>query len=159
MSTSGEAAPTEGTGNRIDRNWQELLQELRVAQTGIQILTGFLLTIPFTSRFGELSEARHAVYGSVLCCAVVATVLLMTPVALHRALFHHGARPWLVETADRLARWGLGAQIVAISGAVWLILDLIGPWWIASVVVAALALFVLVVWVLLPLRARQWGRR
>ncbi|WP_456698587.1 DUF6328 family protein [Aeromicrobium sp. P5_D10] len=154
MPSSGEASSTEGAGNKIDRNWQELLQELRVAQTGIQILTGFLLTIPFTPRFEELSEARHAVYGSVLCCAVVATLLLMTPVALHRALFHQGARPWLVEMADRLARWGLAAQIVAISGAVWLILDLIGPWWIASIVVAALALFVVSVWVVLPLRAR-----
>lgn len=143
------------SGSHLDRNWQELLQELRVAQTGVQILTGFLLTIPFTPRFADLSSARQGVYGGVLCAAVLATLLLMTPVVLHRALFHQGARPWLVETADRLARWGISAQTVAIIGAMWLILDFIGPGWIAAVVVAAIALFVLVMWVLLPARERR----
>ncbi|MCW2839072.1 MAG: sodium:proton antiporter [Aeromicrobium sp.] len=153
-SESGRGAPSE---RRLDRNWQELLQELRVAQTGVQILTGFLLTIPFTPRFEELGSTRHAVYGAVLCCAVAATLLLMTPVALHRALFHRGARPWLVETADRLARWGLGAQTVAIVGVVWFILELIGPWWIAAAVVSTIATFVLVVWVAVPARERRIG--
>lgn len=140
---------------RLDRNWQELLQELRVAQTGVQILTGFLLTIPFTPRFSDLSSVSQAVYGAVLCTAVVANLLLMTPVVLHRALFHQGARPWLVESADRLAQLGIGAQTVAIIGVVWLILDFIGPWWIAAGIVAAIGLFVLVVWVLLPRHERR----
>lgn len=143
---------------RLDRNWQELLQELRVAQTGVQILTGFLLTIPFSPRFGDLDSSRQAVYGVVLCTAVIATILLMTPVALHRALFHRGARPWLVETADRLARWGLGAQALAMLGAVWLILDFIGTAWVAAVVVIALSVFVLAVWVVLPVRERRSRR-
>jgi hypothetical protein len=145
---------SQGDGH-LDRNWQELLQELRVAQTGVQILTGFLLTIPFTPRFIELSPPEQAIYGVVLCTAVVATLLLMTPVALHRALFHQGARPWLVDAADRLARWGLGAQALAIVGAVWLILDFIAPWWIAAAVVTAIIVFVLAVWVLLPARERR----
>lgn len=139
---------------RIDRNWQELLQELRVAQTGVQILTGFLLTIPFTARFADLGSTRHAVYGAILCTAVVATLLLMTPVALHRALFHQGARPWLIETADRMARWGLGAQTLAIVGVVWFILELIGPWWIAAGVVLVIVAFVGIAWVVLPAHER-----
>lgn len=149
---------TDGSGkDRLDRNWQELLQELRVAQTGVQILTGFLLTIPFTPRFEELGTGRHVVYAAVLCIAVVATLLLMTPVALHRAMFHHGARPWLVEAADRLARWGLGAQALAITGVVWFILELVTTWWFAASAVAAVASFVLIVWIVLPAHERRAG--
>ena len=96
-------------------------------------------------------------YATVLCTAVVATILLMTPVALHRALFHQGARPWLVETADRLARWGLGALVLAIVGAVWFILELVAPWWTAALVVATLVAFVLVVRVWLPRHERRHG--
>lgn len=128
---------------------------MRIAQTGVQILTGFLLTIPFTPRFSELESSRQTVYAAVLCMAVIATLLLMTPVVLHRALFHQGERPWLVESADRLAQWGIGAQTVAIVGVVWLILDFIGPWWIAAAVAAAITASLLVVWVLLPARERR----
>lgn len=137
---------------RLDRNWQELLQELRVAQTGVQILTGFLLTLPFTPRFETLSESRHAVYAGALCSAVAATFLLMTPVALHRAMFHRHARPWLVEAAHQASRWGLGTLALANIGAVWLILDVVTTAWVAWLVAALIALFVLVAWVLVPAR-------
>lgn len=147
--------PDGESQGHIDRNWQELLQELRVAQTGVQILTGFLLTIPFTPRFEQLPESRQSIYAAVLCSAVLATILLMTPVAMHRALFHQGARPWLIGAADRLARWGMGAQILAITGAVWLILDLIGPMWVACAVGGTLLILVIVLWVVLPLRERS----
>jgi hypothetical protein len=150
--------PAEGpTPERLDRNWQELLQELRVAQTGVQILTGFLLTLPFTPRFESLSQSRHVVYAVVLCAAVVATFLLMTPVALHRALFHRGARPWLVEAADRVARWGLGALALANIGAVWLILDVVATAAVASIVAALLSVFIALVWVVLPAHERRAG--
>lgn len=138
--------------SKLDRNWQELLQELRVAQTGVQILTGFLLTLPFTPRFEELPESRHAVYAAVLCAAVAATFLLMTPVALHRAVFHRHARPWLVEAAHQTSRWGLAVLALANIGAVWLILDFVAAGWIAWLVAAFIALFVLVAWVLVPAR-------
>lgn len=147
--------PPQPTDDRIDRNWQELLQELRVAQTGVQILTGFLLTIPFTPRFDDLGAARHAVYAVILCLAVGATLLLMTPVALHRALFHQGARPWLIESADRLARWGLAAQTAAIVGVLWFILELISTWWVAGAVVLVAVGLVVAVWVVLPAVERR----
>jgi hypothetical protein len=140
---------------KLDRNWQELLQELRVAQTGVQILTGFLLTLPFTPRFHELEESRHAVYAVVLCAAVTATFLLMTPVALHRALFGHNARPWLVQAADRASRWGLGVLALANIGAVWLILDVVTTTSIAALVASLIAIFVVVVWVIVPARERN----
>jgi hypothetical protein len=145
----------ESRRGKLDRNWQELLQELRVAQTGVQILTGFLLTLPFTPRFHELPSSRQAVYVLVLCAAVVATFLLMTPVALHRALFGHDARPWLVQAADRSSRWGLGVLALANIGAVWLILDVVGTILLASCVAGLLALFVAVVWVIVPARERR----
>ena len=123
----------------------------------MQILTGFLLTIPFTGPFADLPSSRHVVYGIVLCLAVTATFLLMTPVALHRALFHRGERPWLVEAADTFARWGLGALAVAIIGAVWFIFDVIWSPWLASAIAAVILAFVGVVWVLIPARERRMG--
>jgi hypothetical protein len=137
---------------RLDRNWQELLQELRVAQTGVQILTGFLLTLPFTPRFDDLAESRQAVYAAVLCSAVVATFLLMTPVALHRALFHRHARPWLVEAAHHVSRWGLSTLALANIGAVWLILDVVATTWVAGLMAALIAVFVVIAWVVVPAR-------
>lgn len=142
---------------KLDRNWQELLQELRVAQTGVQILTGFLLTLPFTPRFETLAESRRTVYAAVLCSAVVATFLLMTPVALHRALFHRHARPWLVEAAHHSSRWGLGTLAFANIGAVWLILDVVATTWVAWLIAVLLAGFVIAVWVVLPARELKAG--
>ncbi|MET1039051.1 MAG: DUF6328 family protein [Aeromicrobium sp.] len=147
-----------GDGDRLDRNWQELLQELRVAQTGIQVLTGFLLTIPFTERFHDLPESRRVVYGVIFTGAVVAMLLLMSPVALHRALFHQGARPWLVDAADLFARWGLGVMALTILGVVWFILDVVAATWIGSVVTGVLATFVVAVWVVLPAYERRRSR-
>lgn len=146
-----EDQPSEA--RRLERNWQELLQELRVAQTGVQILTGFMLTIPFTQRFHDLPESRHSAYAVILTGAIVSTLLLMTPVALHRALFRRGERPWLVESADRFARWGIGAMALTLLGAIWFILDVVTRTWVAVGVAGGIAVFILVVWVVVPARA------
>lgn len=155
MAVDDSRTPKAG---RLDRNWQELLQELRVAQTGVQILTGFMLTIPFTERFHELPESRHNAYAVILTGGVISTLLLMTPVALHRALFHQGERPWLVEAADRFARWGLATMALTLLGVVWFILDVVTAAWISLVVAAMIAVFILVVWVVVPARGRGWAR-
>jgi hypothetical protein len=136
--------------DRLDRNWEELLQELRVAQTGVQILTAFLLTLPFQPRFKELSDSRTDVYVAVLLAAMLAMLLLLSPVALHRALFHRGVRPWLVEAGQQLARAGLGLLVAANVGAVWLILDVVLGSDAASVAAAALAGITTIIWVVLP---------
>ena len=126
-----------------------------MAQTGVQILTGFLLTIPFTPRFQSIPGESRFVYGLVLGAAIIATFLLMTPVALHRALFHRGERPWLVDTADTVARYGLAVLALANLGAMWLILDIISSPVLASIAAAALAAAITWLWVVLPHQERE----
>ena len=92
---------------RLDRNWADLLQELRVVQTGVQLLTGFLLTLPFQSRFQELSQFQQNTYLVTLCAAVISTGFLIAPVSLHRYLFRRHARRLTVEVSHRLAQIGL----------------------------------------------------
>ena len=103
-----DAVPGDGRdeteAERLDRNWTELLQELRVTQTGTQILTGFLLTIPFQQRFTELGPAQLAIYLVLVVFAVLATILALAPVSLHRALFRTGAKSRIVRLANRLDR-------------------------------------------------------
>jgi uncharacterized protein DUF6328 len=140
----------ESSRERIDRNWDELLQELRVAQTGVQILTAFLLTLPFQPGFKDLSDSRTYVYVAVLLAAMLAILLLLSPVALHRALFHRGVRPWLVEAAHRLARAGLALLVAANVGAVWLILDIVLGIAAASIAAAVLAGLTTILWVAVP---------
>lgn len=140
----------ESPGDRIDRNWNELLQELRVAQTGVQILTAFLLTLPFQPGFKDLPDSRTYVYVGVLLSAMLSMLLLLSPVALHRALFHRGVRPWLVEAANLFARGGLALLVAANVGAVWLVLDVVLDVAAASIAAALLAGFTTIGWLVLP---------
>lgn len=142
---------------RIDRNWVELLQELRVAQTGVQILTGFLLTLPFTPRFGDLPDRSVAGYTVSLCSAMAAAFLLMTPVALHRAVFRKRRRPWLVQQAHRVSRAGLGLLAVANIAGLWVVLDVVGPLWAATLAAGVFTAGVLGLWIALPWWERRTG--
>lgn len=143
-------SPAPPTGARLDRNWAELLQEVRVAQTGAQLLSGFLITLPFTQRFDVLDDAERVVFLSVLMATVAATGLLVAPAAMHRVLFRQGERLWLVETASRLAYAGLVVMGAASCGAVWLVFDVVAgrtPAWLAA---GATAVFMTVLWGVLP---------
>lgn len=113
----------ESEKERLTRNFNELLQELRVSQTGVQILTGFLLTVPFTQKFGSLDAFQRDGYLVTLCGAVVATALIIAPVAFHRTLFRQNEKAWVVAAADRSARAGLFALACTVSGVVWLVFD------------------------------------
>src|SRR5687767_13941881 len=135
---------------RIDRNWNELLQELRVAQTGVQILTAFLLTLPFQPRFTDLADSRKYIYVAVLLAAMMSMLMLLSPVALHRALFHRGVRPWLVESANLFSRGGLVLLVAANVGAVWLVMDVVLGVAGASIAAALLAGFTTLGWLVLP---------
>lgn len=137
---------------RLDRHWTELLQELRVVQTGIQLLTGILLTLPFQPRFGELSTFQQSIYLVTLVCAVLSGGLLIAPVALHRVLFRRRARRVTVEVAHRLALVGLSLLAVALIGIVLLIFDVVLGRAAAVIAGGALALVLLALWLLLPLR-------
>jgi hypothetical protein len=143
-------AEEETERERIDRNWNELLQELRVAQTGVQILTAFLLTLPFQPAFKDLSDSRTYVYVGVLLSAMLSMLFLLSPVALHRALFHKGVRPWLVEAANAFSRGGLVLLVAANVGAVWLVLDVVLGVTPASIVAAILAGLTTIGWIVLP---------
>ena len=138
----------------INRNWTELIQELRSTQTGVQVLTGFLLTVPFSDRFDTLDDVQRTAYLLVLSGAVAATAAILSPVAYHRILFRRGRRPWLVTTANKVARVGLVLVAVSTCGVVVLTFDLaIGR---TGGVTASIVAFVgyLVLWVAIPLRAR-----
>lgn len=141
----------EDASNRLDRKWNELLQELRVAQTGVQILTGFLLTIPFSSRFSDMDDLTQRVYLCVLSGAVVATGFLVAPVAFHRSLFYYGERPWLIAAANRTARAGLATLAATICGVVWLVFSVVADDVIASVAASVAAVFFLLLWGLVPI--------
>jgi Family of unknown function (DUF6328) len=142
--------PTE----RLDRNWNDLLQELRVSQTGVQLLTGFLLTLPFQARFAELEKFDRNVYLMAVSAAVLATGLLISPVMLHRFLFRRHARRTMVNGAHRLAMLGILFLAVSIVCVIMLIFDLVtGP--TGGVVAAAVSgAFLLIMWAVVPGVAR-----
>ncbi len=148
----------ESESERLTRNLNELLQELRVTQTGVQILTGFLLTLPFTNRFASLDEVQRLAYLCVLTGSVVATGLIVAPVAFHRILFRHGERPWLVTAANRAARAGLLSLALTTSGMVWLVFDLVLNRVAASVAGAVSLAFFALLWLVVPLRAPRTER-
>src|ERR687886_2198179 len=93
---------------RLDRNLVELLQELRVAQTGVQVLFAFLLTVPFSNRFRSLGGFERGAYFTALVCSLLASVLLIAPTSFHRLLFRMRQKEYMVETANRLALGGPG---------------------------------------------------
>jgi Family of unknown function (DUF6328) len=106
---------------RLDRNWTSLLQELRVVQTGVQLLTGFLLTLPFQQRFDVLREPMRLAYLATVGCSVAATVLLIAPVAMHRLLFRRHRLRVLVSAAHRCAYAGLALLGAALTGVIVII--------------------------------------
>lgn len=138
-----------------DRNWNELLQELRVTQTGLQVLTGFLVTIPFQQRFTSLSTGQEVLYLCTLSVAVLATVLVLAPAVFHRLLFRQQEKEWLVTTANIFARAGLLLAGVAICGVAWLIFDVVlGTAAGVAAVITTVVVFV-GVWLIVPLVFRR----
>ncbi|MFD3499786.1 DUF6328 family protein [Streptomyces sp. NPDC058678] len=108
---------------RADRNFGELLQELRVTQTGVQILFAFLLTLAFTPRFPSLDTVQRTTYVVTLLLAVLAAALFTAPAALHRSLFQKGAKARIVQVSSRLATLGMGVLVLAFTGSVLLVVD------------------------------------
>jgi hypothetical protein len=140
---------------RYERNFADLLQELRVAQTGVQILFAFLLTIPFSAGFDKVTEFQRDVYVVALLAAAGAAATLIAPVAYHRVLFQRGRKPELVRSAHRMASGGLVFMLVAMVSAVLLITDFILDRWLAWLLSAVTAAWFLLLWLLLPLMRRE----
>jgi hypothetical protein len=140
---------------RLDRNLIELLQELRVAQTGVQVLFAFLLTVPFSNRFSRLDGFERGAYFAALVCSLLASILLIAPTSFHRILFRLRQKEYMVETANRLALAGLAFIAVAMTAAMLLIADVMFGGW-AAVVVGGLTVFAFaILWYALPLRRRR----
>ncbi|MFD1660026.1 DUF6328 family protein [Streptomyces caeni] len=108
---------------RADRNFAELLQELRVTQTGVQILFAFLLTLAFTPRFPSLDTVQRVIYVTTLLVSALAAALFTAPAALHRSLFQQNAKPAIVRVSSRLATIGMGVLMLALTGSVLLVVD------------------------------------
>src|ERR1700750_2404700 len=113
----------ESDKHRWDRNFADLLQELRVAQTGIQILFAFLLTLPFSNGFPKTTAFQKDVYVVALLAAAASTALIIAPVAFHQALFRQGRNPELVRYTHRMATCGLAFLLIAMVASVFLIVD------------------------------------
>lgn len=131
----------ETRAQRDDRNLAELLQELRISGLGVQVLFGFLLSLPFTARFARLGQGQRDLYLASLVLCAVATALLLGPVAYHRLVFRRGQREPLVRVASMLATLGLAAVGLAICAAVLLASSVVAaglPAWLISVLVLLL---------------------
>ena len=149
--------PGETATERLDRNWASLLQELRVVQTGVQLLTGFLLTLPFQGRFDVLDSDMRVVYLATVTSSVTSTVLLIAPVGMHRVLFRQHRLPVLVSVAHRLAYAGLLLLGLALSGMAVIVFAAVAGR-TAGVVAGGVALaLILAFWVTMPFAVRARG--
>jgi uncharacterized protein DUF6328 len=151
MQAFGERGRRESEAERLDRNLVELLQELRVASLGVQVLFGFLLTIPFTTTFSRLDRAQEALYTADLLLAAMAAALLTAPVAQHRLRFRHHQKAQVLRFANAAAIAGLVAVAFAISGSVLLVVSLLWDGLLVWIVSFATALAICVLWFALPL--------
>jgi Family of unknown function (DUF6328) len=134
----------------VDRHFNELLQELRVAQTGVQILFAFLLGLAFTPRFPDLTGGQQAIYLVTLVLSAISAALLIAPVGYHRTVFRQRLRPQLVKTGHRYAVAGLVLLLLALVGAVQLAASFVlGAW--ATLLAAALAGLFALLWFVIPL--------
>ncbi len=151
----GGDIPDESAPERWDRNFQELLQELRVAQTGVQFLFAFLLSLAFTNRFTTLDDTERIVYVATLVATSAAAALLIAPVSYHRIVFRQHLKPVLVRAAHRMATGGLALLAAAIVAAVFLVVDVVLGATTGALITAGVAGWFLVFWYLVPFLARR----
>ncbi|MCU1494089.1 MAG: hypothetical protein JWO62_1853 [Acidimicrobiaceae bacterium] len=145
----------ETEAQRADRNLAELLQELRVAALGVQVLFGFLLALPFAVGFTKLSTGQRHLYVATLVLAAMATALLTGPVAYHRLVFRRHEKTRLVSASNAMALGGLGAVGLAVSAAVWLVVSFVCHGWTVPLISAAVFAFFCVFWIVVPALGRR----
>ena len=141
----------ETPAERLDRNWVELLQELRVTQTGIQLLSGFLLILPFQARFAEIDAVLVGVFLAAVLLAALSTALVLAPVTAHRLLFRRHNKDVLVNLGTMMAKAGLVCLALTVGLVATLVVGVVGGLTAGIVTgVVALAVFFLL-WLVLPL--------
>ncbi|MDQ2629713.1 MAG: DUF6328 family protein [Actinomycetota bacterium] len=150
----GDSGREESEEERLDRNLNEMLQELRVALPGVQVLFAFLLTVPFAQGFEKVNNFQRDVYFATLICTAISAVLLMAPTAYHRLTFRYQQKRKLVFYSNRFAIAGLVFLALAMMGAMTLVTDYLfsaaATAVVAAFAIAAFAFF----WFALPLRRR-----
>jgi hypothetical protein len=144
----------ESEEERLDRNLLELLNELRVALPGVQVLFAFLLTVPFTQRFTSLTQTQQKVYYATLLATAMSALLLIAPSAHHRINFRKQDKAYIVFLANRLTIVGLAFLAGAMSCVVWLITDLLYGSTATAVATAATALSFAALWYVVPVLRR-----
>jgi cobalamin synthase len=154
---AGPAVRENDEEERRDRQLLELLNELRVALPGVQLLFGFLLTVPFTQRFGDTTSFQRNVFYVTLVSAACSTICLIAPSAVHRLRFHQNERAYVIESANKLLIAGLCFLGVAILCAVLLITDVLYDGPRVVLYTAAIALLLIVLWFLRPLYRHARG--
>ena len=141
---------------RADRNLGELLQELRVAGIGVQVLFGFLLSLPFTSRFRVLDADQITLYTVTIVVAAAAIACLITPVAFHRMEFRRHEKGRVVSVSHAVSIVGLAAVALALSGSVALVMTMVHDGVVVPAIVALVVGLFTGLWFVLPLATRHW---
>jgi hypothetical protein len=142
----------ESRDERLDRNWDELLQELRVVQTGIQLLSGFLLTLPFTQVFSGLDHAQQGLYLALVLLAGVAVGVNLTPIMLHRRVFREHVKERVVQVGHVFSQVAIAAVAVLVVGTVVLIFSVVVGWTAGLVAGAALGVVLATLLAFVPQR-------
>ncbi|HET6298772.1 MAG TPA: DUF6328 family protein [Kribbella sp.] len=145
----------EDEGERLDRQWNELLQELRLAQTGTQILFAFMLSIAFTNRFQDADTFTHDVFAGTLIATALAMGLFLAPVSFHRIVFQRRLRDRMIPIAGRMASGGMVFLVLAISGGLLLAIDVVTSRPVALVIVAVVLAWFIGFWYVLPAFVRR----
>ena len=145
----------ESEAAEADRRYNELLQELRVAQTGVQFLFAFLLTLAFTQRFAQVTDFQKWLYLGTLVMSSVAAALLIGPVPMHRILHGRGLKPRLVKESHLMVGAGLVALVIAINGAILLVVDVVLGGWLPFLVAGLTTLWFVLVWIVVPMTTRE----
>ena len=152
MEAHPDTGRPESESERLDRNLEELLQELRVALPGVQVLFAFLLVVPFNQRFAEITTFQQTVYFVTLLLASAASAFLIAPTVHHRVQFRQQDKERIVLTANRFAVVGLALLAIAMTGAIVMITDLLYRSTTVAIVAGGVGLMFAVLWYVVPLR-------
>ena len=145
----------ETPNERADRNFDDILQELRVTQTGVQVLFSLLLTVPFSQRFEKVTEFQKDVYFIALLLAAATICVLVAPVSVHRLLFHTGEKPWVVKVSSRLAVLGLVLLCLTLTAVLLLVSDVLFDDAIAIATATVFGAATVTLWFVPPLLRRR----
>jgi tellurite resistance protein TehA-like permease len=156
---TGATGRNETREEQLDRNWAELLQELRVLQTGVQILAGFLLTLPFQQRFEKLDAFQVGLYLVNVVIATLTTAFILLPVSVHRRLFRQRLKETLVSSADTITKIALGGVGTLSVGTAALVFDVTAGRPAGLTAGGILLAVLLILLVYIPLRLNRRAER